>query len=241
MSYELCKRISLNEKDNKIIVCIASNNVYPKTYYMSEICGGSHYEKYSFEDKLISLFHAMQTGSIQISTINSNTENFEYAMRKVNEYHKENNINSYEDLYQKASDVNEAKRFNFAKLEQSKNEDRWIRARENSEVYHNWRKNQDEKYIQAKEDEFYLESIWEVYGDSFKVWKKAVFEKIKGQYEAIAYNCYNVTKLGKYDRGYSRFYYGSYNPLKMSYKKAYIFSDDMNNEKRNIKIVKCSE
>ena len=32
MSFELCKRITLDKKNNKIKVCIASNNVTPKTY-----------------------------------------------------------------------------------------------------------------------------------------------------------------------------------------------------------------
>lgn len=241
MSYELCKRITLNKKKNEIKVCIASNNLRPIEYHTCGLCEGESYKNYTFEDKLICLYEAMQTGCIQISTINDNTENFEYAMCKVREYFRQNNINSYEDLYEKRGEVSERKRFEFAGLEMSKIEDKWERASENGKKYDEWRKTQDKELVKEMEQKFYLESIWEVYGKSFEIWKKALFENIDGEFEVVAYGCYKITKLGKYDRGYSRFYYGGYSGLKMSYKKAYIFVNDMNSESRKLEIVKAEE
>ena len=71
MSYDLCKRISLDKKNNKISICVASSNLIPKHYDTYEIYGG--YKTYNFEDKLLSLYIDMQSGNIQISSINDST------------------------------------------------------------------------------------------------------------------------------------------------------------------------
>ena len=57
MSYELCKRITLNEKKNKITLTTASNNVYPKDYRTFTYCDSEQecYKNVTFEEKLISL------------------------------------------------------------------------------------------------------------------------------------------------------------------------------------------
>lgn len=240
MSYELCKRIVLNEKKNKIKITCASNNVRPITYSTCGLCEGERYKNYTFKDKLLCLFTSMQDGNIQISTINENTEKFEYAMVKVSEYLKENNINSYTDLYEKRGLVAEQKRFAYANLKMSTKEDYWERSRENCEIYSAWRKSQDKNEVEIVENRIYLQSLWDVYADSFKVFLNALNENFEGDYKVIAYGCYNISKLGKYDRGYSRFYYGGYNPLKMSYKKAYILLHCMNDECRKMRIEKIA-
>ena len=183
----------MDKKRNRIKVDIASNNVRPLYWDKCEIYTK---EEYSFEDKMLLLFVDMQQGNIQISTINKNTLDFEYALWKVREYHKENNIDGYEDLYEGCCRLFE-------------NNKELTRV----EVYR------------------------QVYGKSFEVFRNALAEKIDGEYMVAVYNYSYVTKLGKYDRGYCRFYYGG-SPLKMSYKQAYILYHDMNNDSRNMRIEK---
>ena len=177
MSYEKCKYISLDKKRNKVVVNIASNNVRPLYWCKCEIYNDCDY---SFEDKMLLLFVDMQQGNIQISTINKNTLDFEYALWKVREYHKENNINSFDDLYEGCG-----------------------------------------RLFESNKELTRIEVYRQVYGKSFEVFMKALNEKIDGDYKVGVYNYSYVSKLGKYDRGYIRFYYGE-RPLKMNYKQAYI-------------------
>ena len=193
MSYYKCKYISLDKKHNKVNVTIASNNVFPLYWEKCEIYTK---EEYSYEDKLLSLFVDMEQGNLHISTINNNTVNFQYALDKVIEYHRENNIDSYEDLYKECG-----------------------------------------RLFESDKDLTRIEVYRQVYGNSFEVFRNALAEKIDGEYMVAVYNYSYVTKLGKYDRGYCRFYYGR-SPLKMSYKQAYILYHDMNNDSRNMRIEK---
>jgi hypothetical protein len=233
MSYDLCKRITLDKKHNKIKVCVASNNIRPITYRTYEYCKED--TNYTFNDKLICLYRSMQSGDLQISTINKNTEDFEYAMCKVREYHRANNIDSFKDLYEKKSEVYFNKIYDYSKIKRSQNETQWIRESDDLESYNHWKVSQDKRTVEEMEDKASLEAIWEVYGDSFKVWKQALEEKFEGNYNVIFSNMYNVCKLGKYNRGYSKFSYGGYNPLSLSYKNAYILKYDMS--ERDLKIV----
>lgn len=240
MSFELCKRITLNPKKNIIKVCIASNNVFPKTYTTCELCNSNsdRYKNYTFEDKLLCLYEDMQSGNIQISTINDNTEKFEYAMCKVREYHKQNNIDSFNDLYEQRGKVYREKIFGFAKIERSQDEDLWKAESEDYKKYYEWQKTQDKDFVKDMENKFSLEAVKEIYGESFKVWKQALEEEIKGEYKVLFDNYYVVTKLGKYDRGYGKFFYANkeYSGFeKMSFKKAYIFTKDRAD--RNLQIV----
>ena len=236
MSYDCCRRITLDKKNNKIKCCVASSNVFPKTYGTYEFCKN---EDDTFEDKLMFLYASMQSGDIQITTINDNTEKFEYAMCKVREYHRANNIDSYDDLYEKKGEVYRNKIFGFANIKRSQNEDEYKRNSEDWESYGNWKKTQDEKHIKEIEDKFYKEAIWEVYGESFKIWKQALEEKFNGEYRVRFDKNYEVLSIGKYDRGYSRFSYTSYlgQGMKMSYKKAYILKYDMG-ANRDLEIIK---
>lgn len=194
MSFNLCKKITLDEKTKKIKCCVASNNVTPKKYQFCEICNDNYkdYSNYSFDDKLITLFYSMQNGEIQISTINENTENYVYALIKVKEYLNAKKMDNYNDLYKKIC------------------------------------------------DNFSLKALWNIYGDIFKIWKQALTEKIDGDYIVLFNNYYNVTKLGRYNRGYNKFEYCHVNGgkfKKLSYKHAYIFKSQMG-EKMNLKIAK---
>lgn len=191
MSYEKCRYISLDKKHNRIKVDIASNNVRPLYWDKCEIYTK---EEYSFEDKMLLLFVDMQQGNIQISTINKNTLDFEYALWKVREYHRENNIDSYEDLYNGCG-----------------------------------------RLFESNKELTRIEVYRQVYGKSFEVFMKALNEKFYGDYKVGVYSNSYVSKLGKYDRGYIRFYYGG-SPLKMNYKQAYILLKDMQNENRSMRI-----
>lgn len=237
MSYELCKRITLNKKKNEIKVCIASNNWRPIEYHTCGLCEGESYKNYTFEDKLISLYESIESGCIQISTINDNTENFEYAMCKVREYFRQNNIDSFEDLYKKRFEINKKMRFNYLGLKESTKTDKYEKQKEDYEIYEKWRKEQDKNYVRKIERDFYIKSIWIVYGESFKIWKKALLEKFEGKYKIIFNKYYEISGIGKYDRGYSSFNYGE-KGLAMNYKKAYILVNDMAREDRKFEIVK---
>ena len=239
MSYDLCKRITLDKKNNKIKVCVASNNITPKTYETCEYC--KNYEGYSFEDKLLCLYEDMQSGNIQISTINDNTENFEYAMWKVREYLRENNIDSYEDLYIRKGILYREKIFNFAGIKRSTLEKESSREYEDWKTYKEWKDKQDKNFVKKMEDKFEKEIRYKVYGNCFEIFKKALYEKIEGSYKVLYANVYPIVKVGKYDRGYSRFSYSWDTEtnicLKCSYKKAYIITKDFGS-KRELKIVK---
>lgn len=198
MSYEKCKYIKLDKKNNKIIMNIASNNVYPLSYTKFEFYDSNidKYKNYTFEDKLILLYESFDSGCLQISSINDNTENFEYALKKARQYNRDNG---------------------------------------NANLWDNRGKIQQELSDKGVENA-YLKAIYKVYGDSFKVFKKALYEKIEGKYNVIFNNYYYVSKFGKYDRGYYKFFYGFSKPLETSYKRAYIFTDDL--KSRDLKIVK---
>lgn len=241
MSYYCCKRITLDKKNNKIKVCVASSNVFPKTYGTYELCesDSDKYKDYTWEDKLLCLYEDMQSGNIQITTINDNTEKFEYAMCKVREWLRENNIDSFEDLYEKRGKVARSKKMKIANITESTNTDKWEKEREDYKKISEWEEKQDKEYIKNLSNKIRLESLWEVYGEAFKIWKKALEEEIKGEYEILFGNYYKISKLGKYDRGYSRFFYTSkdYKGEIMSYKKAYIVKYDMGKD-RDLEIVK---
>lgn len=229
MSYDKCKRIVLDKKNNNIKMSLASNNLYPITYHNYDNC----YEQYeTFEDKLIAMLHDLLSGGIQISTINENTEKIQYALCKVYEYCKEHNINTY-DYWDLSGELTTMKKFRYADLYYNKYD------KENWRIYRDWTKTQDKEHVQEIEKRAYIEALWEIYGKLFEIFKQALEEEIKGEYIVIYNNCYNVCKLGKYDRYYQKFSYGGYTPLKMSYKKAYIFIKDM--EKYNLKIQKVEE
>lgn len=242
MSYDMCKRITLNEKKNIIKVCVASNNVTPKYYETCEVCNSEKpwFKDFTFEDKLLTLFKSLQDGSIQVTTMNDNTVHFEYALCKVREWLRENNLRSYDDLYEKNIDVNAEKRLNYSKIERSTLEDENERRIEDWKRYRTWASNYDKEEIKILEEKLELETLWEVYGKVFEIFKKALYEKIEGEYKVLFDDVYFVTKLGRYDRGYDRFSYANkaYDKFeKMDYKKAYVFCSDMGS-KRDLKILK---
>lgn len=230
MGVEFCKRISMNEKKNVITICIASSNIKPMDYITCTYCKG---DNFSFEDKLIRLFYDFLTGNIHFSSVNDSTENFVYAMLKVREYLKENNIDSYEDLYRKRIMVYSNNLYKTVGVYNCNDSDE-----ENYHKYIEWVKTQDKDYVDELEDNLYQQSIKEVYNEPFKVFKKALYENIEGVYN-LKYGSSPVIKVGKYNRwGYDRFYCDFWRDkgLAFSYKKAYIVQKNF--VSKDLKLVK---
>lgn len=247
MSYDCCNRITLDEKNNRIKVCVASSNVFPKTYSTWEMCnsGNEEYKDYTWEDKLISLYESLQTGSLQITSINNSTEKIEYALYKTRDWLKENSIDSFEDLFEEKGRVYRKKLLDFANLKESKIEEDW-------KIFDDWEKEKIKENSSFKNEikkikrKLLKESLWEVYGKPFEIFKRALEENFVGDYYLQVFGNSIVTKLGKFNRGYTRVYYGDYNALncvmamKMSYKKAYIVKRNMGND-NDIEIVRYLE
>lgn len=83
MSYDIAKKITINEKKNKITLSIASNNVYPHTYYTVEYGSGL-----LFEDKLACLMQSILNGNIHLG-LSSNEMLFGLMNNTSNEDFKE--------------------------------------------------------------------------------------------------------------------------------------------------------
>ena len=238
MSYELCKRINLDRKNNKIKITCASNNIRPISYSTYEIFEDIK----DFDEKLLNLFMSLQSGDIQISTINDNTENFEYAMWKVREYLRENNIDSYEDLYIKRKNEYINRLYNFVGFERSTLESETDRGYEDYKKYEEWKKLKTKEYIKEIEHKFDREVSYEVYGKCFEVFKEALNESFVGEYKILLNNYYPIVKVGKYNRGYEKFSY-SYDRetndfLKVNYKRAYIIMKNLSNSRTELNIIK---
>ena len=238
MSYELCKRINLDRKNNKIKVTCASNNLRPLIYSTYEVFE----DVKDFDEKLINLFVCMENGGIQISTINDNTEDFAYAMWKVREYFRENNIDRYEELYIKSKNEYTDRLYNLVGIKRSNLEDKTDRDYEDWKTYKDWKEKQDKNYVLDLERKVNTEINYEIYGESFEIFKKALNEKIVGEYKVLLNNCSPIVKLGKYNRGYERFSYSydkeTIDALKVSYKKAYIITKELSSSRIELNMVK---
>ncbi|MBO7695851.1 MAG: hypothetical protein J6T10_24735 [Methanobrevibacter sp.] len=100
MSYELLKRLSLNEKKNKITLSTDSNNVYPKDYRAWEFCNSNkeQYKNYTFDDKLKALMSCILSGDLQVCALNDSTTKILYADNRMQKYMKLHNLDGY-DMY----------------------------------------------------------------------------------------------------------------------------------------------
>lgn len=173
------------------------------------------------------------TGNIHFSSVNDSTENFVYAMLKVREYLKENNIDSFEDLYRKRIKVYSNNLYKTIGVYDCNNSDE-----ENYNKCIEWIKTQDKDYVDELEDNLYQQSIREVYNEPFKVFKKALYENVEGVYN-LKYGNTPIIKIGRYNRGrYDRFYCDFWKDkgLTFSYKKAYIVQKNFID--KDLKLVK---
>lgn len=166
MSYYKCKGIS--RKGNKIEVNIASSNCFPITYYKTE------YTQRENQETLFWLYVDIEQGNLHL---NSSLYNYNYAMEKVREYQKENNIDSYDDLYKKSYDY-------YNELDMSKYESYMKVYGACYEVF--------KKALEEKEDT----TLYTLYSDTYK------YIKLKGSNGAFYYGYSSAVEKGKYKEMY---------------------------------------
>lgn len=201
MSYYKCKGIS--RKGNKIEINVASSNCFPITYFKSE------YKQRENQETLFWLYVDIEQGNIHL---NSSLYNYNYAMEKVREYQKENNIDSYNDLYEKSYDYYNEQFYVLTRIDLTG--DYW----KDKELA-----NKVNKYNKEYEKELNIlkyESYMKVYGACYEVFKKALDKKEDNTLYTLYSDTYKYIKL-KGSNG--AFYYGYSSAVeKGKYKEMYV-------------------
>ena len=201
MSYLKCKGIS--RKGNKIEVNVASSNVFPKHWYKSG------YKGRNYEEQLFWLYVDIQQGNLHL---NSSLYNYNYAMEKVREYQKENNIDSYNDLYKKSYDYYNEQFYVLTRIDLTG--DYWKDKELEDKV------NKYNKEHKAELDMLKYESYMKVYGACYEVFKSALDEKEDNTLYTLYSDTYKYIKL-KGSNG--AFYYGYSSAVeKGKYKEMYV-------------------
>lgn len=207
MSYEKCKTISLKPKTNQIFVTIASNNVRPLYY---ERCEYASKENCSLDDKLRYLMISMLDGNIQISQLNKNTIPFEYALLKVRNYYRKEDISQYGNKYDERHERYDKELSKYVNIEECK--ERYEFEKEHKELV-----NEIERNINK-----------ELYKEEFEIFKNSIKEEIKGKYYLKDDFGRVIEFVGETTRGYK---YSSYEEPNQNclidYKLAYIRKDQM--------------
>ena len=201
MSYLKCKGIS--RKGNKIEVNVASSNVFPKHWYKSG------YKGRNYEEQLFWLYVDIQQGNLHL---NSSLYNYNYAMEKVREYQKENNIDSYNDLYKKSYDYYNEQFYVLTRIDLTG--DYWKDKELVNKV------NKYNKEYEKELETLRYESYMKVYGACYEVFKKALDEKEDNTLYTLYSDTYKYIKL-KGSNG--AFYYGYSSAVeKGKYKEMYV-------------------
>ena len=201
MSYYKCKGIS--RKGNKIEVNVASSNVFPKHWYKSG------YKGENYEEQLFWLYVDIQQGNLHL---NSSLYNYNYAMEKVREYQKENNIDSYNDLYKKSYDYYNEQFYVLTRIDLTG--DYWKDKELVNKV------NKYNKEYEKELETLRYESYMKVYGACYEVFKKALDEKEDNTLYTLYSDTYKYIKL-KGSNG--AFYYGYSSAVeKGKYKEMYV-------------------
>ena len=207
MSYEKCKNIILKPKTNQIFITSATNNDRPLYYYKSEYTRG---ENLNFEDKLLNLMLSMIDGNIQISQLNKNTISFEYAILKVRNYYRENNIDEYGEKFDK--------RYELYNQELSKYVD--------TNDFEKCRKfeHDNNKFV----NEIRNQVLKNLYKIEFELFKNSIKEVINGKYYIKDKFGRTIEYVRETNRGYSfRAYSEQNNDCLLNYKLAYILKNRM--------------
>lgn len=219
MSYEMCNRIVIKKKTNQLFLNVATNNVWPHTYSKCEYASKGNY---TLDEKLMFLMESMLEGNIQISHTNKNTIPYQYALLKIHEYYRENNINHFEDRYEKKNKVFEDRIKEYTKTNDYK--EYMDFCRENKELV----------------NKIECEVVKELYNKEFEIFKDSINEKIEGKFYIT--NDYgqkiefcSKTKYGITVRQYD---YLNENCIIDDYKLAYIRQDYMG---KNFNIEKVVE
>lgn len=218
MSYEKCKNIILKPKANQIFITSATNNDRPLYYYKSEYIAN---KTLNFEDKLLKLMLSMLEGNIQISQFNKHTIPFEYALLKVRNYYRENNIDEYEEKFDKRYELYDKELSKFVDI-------------------NNW---EERRKFEIKNEEF-VNTIRnnikkELYEKEFELFKNSIKEKIDGKYYLRDRFGRVIEYVKETKQGFSfRAYEEPNNECLLNYKLAYILKDKMG---KNYEIEKYEE
>lgn len=207
MSYEKCKNIILKPKTNQIFITSATNNDKPLYYYKSEYITN---ETLNFEDKLLKLMLSMLDGNIQISQLNKHTIPFEYALLKLRNYYRENNIDEYGEKYDSRYELYNKELAKYVDIND------WEKRR-NFEIKNRELTSDIEKNIYRK-----------LYNKEFELFKNSIKEEIKGQYYLKDKFGRTIEYIKETNRGHSyRAYEEPNKECLLDYKLAYILKDRM--------------
>lgn len=207
MSYEKCKNIILKPKTNQIFITSATNNDRPLHYYKSEYTRSG---ALNFEDKLLNLMLSMLDGNIQISQLNKHTIPFEYALLKLRNYYRENNIDEYGEKYDSRYELYNKELAKYVDIND------WEKRR-NFEIKNRELTSDIEKNIYRK-----------LYNKEFELFKNSIKEEIKGQYYLKDKFGRTIEYIRETNRGHSyRAYEEPNKECLLDYKLAYILKDRM--------------
>lgn len=207
MSYEKCKNIILKPETNQIFITSATNNDRPLYYYKSEYITN---ETLNFEDKLLKLMLSMLDGNIQISQLNKHTIPFEYALLKLRNYYRENNIDEYGEKYDSRYELYNKELAKYVDIND------WEKRR-NFEIKNRELTSDIEKNIYRK-----------LYNKEFELFKNSIKEEIKGQYYLKDKFGRTIEYIRETNRGHSyRAYEEPNKECLLDYKLAYILKDRM--------------
>lgn len=201
MSYYKCKGIL--RKGNKIEVNVASSNCFPITYFKNE------YTQRENQETLFWLYVDIEQGNLHL---NSSLYDYNYAMEKVREYQRENNIDSYEDLYKKSYEYYNKKFLELTGIDLTSNYWNNEGLKEKANTYN--------KEHEKELDMLRYESYMKVYGACYEVFKKALEEKEDNTLYTLYSDTYKYIKLKGVN---GAFYYGYSSAVeKGKYKEMYI-------------------
>ena len=224
MSYEKVKSISVKEKENKIYITSACNNVRPLTYDKWEYC-----KDMSFEEKMFNLLRDISGGNLQL---NNSCYKWNYAIIKTNEEKKYSLYSMTESKY----NIYTTKEIPSYLLE----ENRYIkidRVQDNMIPLLNREDNTDFYIEEEKEKD--RERIFEIFRDYYNTFIKYFNESDKKE----EYTLYSASKgYIKVKGQYGGYYYNGNTPLeKGTYKEMYCKKSMINVEDIEIKKVLYSE
>ncbi|MDO5556337.1 MAG: hypothetical protein Q4G09_07025 [Clostridia bacterium] len=221
MSYEKCKMISIKPKSNQIFITIAPNNVIPLSYGRCEYAPKEHC---SLEDKLMYLMISMLDGNIQISQLNNSTIPFEYALIKVREHFRENDINEYGSKYDKIHKLYDEELSKYVDINNWEECNKF--CKENKELI-----NKIERKINK-----------DLYKREFEIFKKSIYEQTNDKYYLKDKYGRVIEFVRETSRGYSfRTYAEPNNDCIIDYKLACIRKEQMGKDYEIIKYEKVQE
>ncbi|MEG1506938.1 MAG: hypothetical protein RR478_05535 [Bacilli bacterium] len=215
MGYYKIKSISLKPKEKKIILCGASNNVTPITYYTNNIVG----ENEDYHNAELDLMRAINGGGY---VLNNSCYKWEYARMKTNEeiYNDKNTWQIYDDtkknyqLYYRGN-VSWAKDYCYIELTDTQ------LASGEYKVEWEDKKGNGKTYYNINEYNTKQQKVMTILENYYNVFMKYFNEKRDGEY----YLCSDTYGYVEPKGTNGAFYYNCSTIKTMDYKKAYCLSN----------------